>query len=442
MDRPLPSNPELERRYIEALLSRLNDAAIVSTAIADVPEDVFTDRKLHSVFVIVVDLFRAGRLNPVDLLQRCAAEVEDGYTLAGALLGAYNPASLDTLSAWLADLKKLAHSRRLIFTCEAARDSAWRGDDPASVEAGLAEERARNATTYSSYRPATMADALDAFEDHRQRIANPSGALRFGVGAIDARALWLPSYGLILGRTSHGKSGLAVSMALNMARAGRHVVYYSLEQPAAQIVTRFLCILSGRPPEDVLANPDPDAVAWLQSAPLTILDGRRTVERIAGETLRLRRRGKCDAVFVDQMSRIQHDQRRGETQEMSWSRSSGRFAELWQELGVPVVVLAQLNSKDGRDHPLPSAAQIKNAGSLLEDADWVFVLDRPEGEPERFAKLEAQRRKLENEGALSDADAADWRGRVAVTLAKDRLAVMGHGWTVKCRLDRVTGQIV
>ena len=442
VDRQLPSNPDLEWRYVEALVSHIRRPADVGAAMADVPTDAFTDPAMSAVFGVLGDLHRAGRLNLVDFSSECCAKVRDGYAVAGKLLKAYNPADLDTVAKWAGDLKRLAHRRRLAFSLDVAIDTALAGEvDPADLEAGLAAERTRNLATYGTERHPTMADALDAFDAHRRRFADADNALRFGFGAIDSRALWLPSYGLILGRTSHGKSALAVSMALNMARAGRHAVYYSLEQPTAQIVMRFLCILSRQTATEVMQNPDQTAVEWLRGAPLTIIDGRRTVEQIAGEALRLRRRGQCDAVFIDQMSRIQHIARRGENQEQAWTRTSGRVAELWQEIGVPVVLLAQLNAKDGKEHPAPSAAQVKNCGSMLEDADWVLVLDRLEADDARFQKQETARRKLESERAFSDADEADWRGRIGVVLAKDRLATMGGAWSVRLKIDKETGEV-
>jgi len=78
------------------------------------------------------------------------------------------------------------------------------------------------------------------------------------------------------------------------------------------------------------------------------------------------------------MSRIDHRQRKGETKEQAWTRTSNRLALAWQELGVPVVLLAQLNSKLSVEHSAPAMSHIKDCGSLLEDACWVWVLDRPE----------------------------------------------------------------
>jgi hypothetical protein len=110
-------------------------------------------------------------------------------------------------------------------------------------------------------------------------------------------------------------------------------------------------------------------------------------------------------------------------------------------LDTPIVLLAQLNTKDAKDFPTPSPSHIKDCGSLLEDSCWQFVIDRPEAEEDRFAKLEEKRGKLIAKGEYNDANAIDFRGKIAVSCTKDRNATMGGTWSMNLDFDRLCGRI-
>ena len=299
-----------------------------------------------------------------------------------------------------------------------------------------------------------MTDAVAEFRAFADRLqeARASGKLiRFWLPTLDARCTWIPSYGLWMARTSHGKTALMCNVTLNQVLAGLHPVVFSLEQPRHQMIGRYLSLMlecsysdalggPGMPAE--LADAREDALAALANSGLTIISGRHTIESIYAEALRLRHDGGCDVVYIDQMSRIQHRQGDRETKEQAWTRTSNRLAEMWQELDVPVVLLAQLNTKTATDHPKPAASHVKDCGSLLEDSCWQLVLDLPEAEPDRFEKIEAQRQKYMASGDVDAADGCDLRGKLLVSCTKDRQAVMGGaGWQEKLTFDRRCGKI-
>ena len=452
--RPLPANTERERDMLSALLS-VSDRHLLLGVIAVLPEACFSTREHIVMYRAVKELAADEILGPVQFSAKVGDALEGGRQHAARILENYVPVSEQTLDSWATDLKRLAHRRQLITDLYAALESLWStGRDPSAIELELAEQRMKNTVAFETRPVDDMAQAVSEYRDfveRRVKVENAGRAVRFGLPSLDTRCTWIPSYGLWMARTSHGKTALMANVSLNQVLAGLQPVVFSLEQPRHQMIGRYLSLmlecsysdaLGGPTMPQELADDRENALAALQNSGLTIISGRHTVESIYAECLRLKHQGRCDVVYIDQMSRIQHRQDKRETKEQAWTRTSNRLAEIWQELGVPVVLLAQLNAKTAVDHPRPAASHIKDCGSLLEDSCWQLVLDFPEAEPDRFEKLEAQRQKSMASGNVAAADRLDVRGKLLVSCTKDRQAVMGGaGWGERFTFDRQCGLI-
>ena len=456
LDRPLPANVSLEERAFSAVLAA-SDSAALRAVIESTPPETFFTAEYRQAWEVVRDLAGTGTLTPVSFAVEMEKRSETGERVtATRLLGMARTAKHEVLDRWMQDLKRLAHCRSVVTATQAAMEAAWVAERaPHEIEADLADERQRNAMLYGCTALPTMADAVDEFERFRVSLETrkAEGAqITFGIPALDDHCVLIPSYGLVLARTSHGKTAFVLSVALEQLKAGARVMIASLEQPRRQVVGRLVSLLTGRPLGVALGICDgitqeewaarEKALEWLESVPLCIVDGQHTVDGLVGQAMRMKASGGIQALYIDQMSRIDHGQRKGETQEQAWSRTSNRLARLWQDLDCPVVLLAQLNRKDAKEHAVPSASHIKNCGSLLEDACWTFLLDRPEADDERFRRAEAKRRKFHTAGDDQDAKDADVRNLVEVCGCKDRNSTMGGaGWAVRLKLDRNSGRI-
>src|ERR1700731_2469782 len=100
--------------------------------------------------------------------------------------------------------------------------------------------------------------------------------------------------------------------------------------------------------------------------------------RIAANARRLKLRHGIKAVMVDYLQLIEPDNRREPRQEQV-ANISRRLKHLARELKIPVVALAQVNrsSEDRQDHK-PRLADLRESGSIEQDADTVILLHRPE----------------------------------------------------------------
>ena len=420
--------------------------------LADTSPEVFTDPRHLTAFECVRDMVEeSGGINVTATIQELTAGLGvDTIELDEVV--SQQPVNLNQLRQQLHDLQDRAHHESLYSALHTAIRSMDSGHETSTIEDDLADIRIRHRVDYGSAATTPIQTVVDAFESwaaERAAVQQAGTALKFGLADMDRRALLIPSYGLIAARTSHGKTAFALHLMLGQALAGMHPVLFSLEQPAHMVIGRLVSMIMGVPlrmamgMDPMTADQDLTKRAALQvirESNMTILDGRHNIDQIAASANRLRIRGKCDVVYIDQMSRIDHRQRR-ENKEQAWTRSSNRISELWQELGVPVVLLAQLNRKLQVDHSTPSISHIKDCGSMVEDCCWALLLDRPEADDTRFDALEKKREALEAQGSMDQAWKFNARGAVWITYAKDRNSTMGGTWKRKYRFDANSGRV-
>src|SRR5205085_7188128 len=99
--------------------------------------------------------------------------------------------------------------------------------------------------------------------------------------------------------------------------------------------------------------------------------------RIAANARRLKLRHALKAVVIDYLQLIEPENRRDPRQEQV-AQISRRLKFLARELAIPVIALAQVNrsSEERQDHT-PRLSDLRESGSLEQDADTVMILHRP-----------------------------------------------------------------
>ncbi|WP_246127088.1 DnaB-like helicase C-terminal domain-containing protein [Embleya hyalina] len=191
---------------------------------------------------------------------------------------------------------------------------------------------------------------------------------------------------VIAARPAHGKSTLAINLARSCAVAeGRPVLLFSPQMSRLDIQRRVMSA-EGRIPLHHLTHRRPtgddlqaftEAMPRVAKAALTVdTTARPDVDAIRSQCHRMRTRGGVDLLIVDTVHELaparRYDNRYGELEEIS--RSLKRVA---RELGIPVVVTAQLN-RDPETRPArePRPSDIRDCGAFEEDADLVVLINR------------------------------------------------------------------
>jgi len=210
-----------------------------------------------------------------------------------------------------------------------------------------------------------------------------------------------PSDLLILaGRPGMGKTALGTNMAFNTARAyvrdmeagaqypsGGPVLFFSLEMAAQQLSARILSeqteiegwkIRNGRFAEAewekfVLAMQD------LSSLPLFIDDtGGISIAQIAARARRLKREKNIGLIIIDYLQLVEPS-RRAENRVQEITEVTKGLKALAKELNIPILALSQLSrGVDARDDKRPVLSDLRESGSIEQDADVVMFVYREE----------------------------------------------------------------
>jgi len=215
-----------------------------------------------------------------------------------------------------------------------------------------------------------------------------------------------PSDLLILaGRPSMGKTSLATNIAFNVAKAykkgirpdgtegtleGGVVGFYSLEMSSEQLAARILSEASEVPSEQIRKGDMTeqefrrfvDAAKALEACPLYIDDTPALpIAQLAARARRLKRTHGLDLLIIDylQLCRGTAENRVQEIGEISMGMKA-----IAKELNIPVIALSQLSrTVESRDDKRPQLSDLRESGSIEQDADVVMFVFREEYYKER-----------------------------------------------------------
>ncbi len=189
---------------------------------------------------------------------------------------------------------------------------------------------------------------------------------------------------LIGARPSHGKSAALFQLATNVAKAGK-VHVFSLEMDHDSVVTRQVAALINRPIDAIQGGyfkPQViEAKQQLESLNFHIDDRSGiTIDEICDAARAENARSKTDAIFIDYIQIIRTDKGHNRANEVALV--SAKLKALAKELRVPVIAASQLNrNNEMRENKAPQLSDLKESGSLEQDADIVILLHRDPREP-------------------------------------------------------------
>ncbi len=193
---------------------------------------------------------------------------------------------------------------------------------------------------------------------------------------------------IIAARPSMGKTAFALSVARNAAIDHKvPIAFFSLEMATIQLVIRLLCaegrlnahqVRTGKLPAEEGIKLSKNAHKLIE-APLYIDDSpAQTILEIRAKTRRLKAEKNIGMVVIDYLQLMQGPYN-AESREREISHISRSLKALAKELKIPVIALAQLNrAVEARHDKRPQLSDLRESGSIEQDADVVIFLNRPE----------------------------------------------------------------
>ena len=228
------------------------------------------------------------------------------------------------------------------------------------------------------------------------RTKKPLTGISTGFDRLDEMTTgFQPSNFIVIGaRPSIGKTALALNMAAHIASRDRiPVAFFSLEQPDIDLAQRLISSsaqVDGNKMRSGYLTLDDfrrirDTLGVLYEIPFYIVDvpNMRLLD-LRSQARKLRAKEKVEIIFVDYLGLISHENNSLPRHEQI-SDISRSLKGLARELKIPIVVLCQLNremERTGHGMP-PTLANLRDSGSIEQDADLVMFLHRrPPGKGE------------------------------------------------------------
>ena len=233
---------------------------------------------------------------------------------------------------------------------------------------------------------AVLSETFDDLE--RARLTKASG-IPTGFDEIDGLLGGLQKSDLIIvaGRPGMGKTSWLLTVAMNAARKGTRVFVASQEMTKRQVGARLLAIQTGISTKRQRTGQVTDAefskltagIAQLENLPVWVDDvSNLTPEQLRAKVLRTHAQHGVDLIMVDYLQ-LMRGGGRFENRVQEVTEISRSLKALAKELNVPVVAAAQLNrAVESRADKKPLLSDLKESGSIEQDADVVMFLHRPE----------------------------------------------------------------
>ena len=399
-NKPIPANIEAEKSVLAACI--LNGDILEEILLKLKPEDFF--RPAHKIIFEAIVNLNARRI-PVDQIS-----LADNLNATGQLdvVGgrsyivdlADNTFALTNWSNHADIVKRTSILRQLIFASAGITALAYNAPDDLDEVVEEAEKTLFQVTEKRVSSSFTKMDVLltDAFEELTKLAEQGDHIAGVPTGFKDVDELFHGLRGgdliILAARPGVGKTSLALNMAVEAAKKGTSVAFFSLEMSAGQLVQRILCaearVNLGRIRSGRISEGDWGAIAdasnrlsqldlYIDDSPgLSILEARAKARR------ELRAAQGHGLIVVDYLQLMQPaTARRDSNRAVEVGEISRGLKILAKEMDMPVLALSQLSrAVEMRGKKRPQLSDLRESGSIEQDADIVMFIDRSMDEAE------------------------------------------------------------
>lgn len=389
-----PQNLDAEKSLLGAILIDEDVLADVSEAVK--PRD-FYDKNHEMIYDGMLRLYEKHK--PVDMLTLTdELKRKDHLSLVGGSaylseLTNYVPTAAHA-EAYADLVSQKAVRRRLIKASGDISEMGYNEDSDVQELLAKAESELFSVSDQSLKQDLTsisdiLADSFDRMEElHRNKGA--IRGIRTGYRDLDNMTAGLQRSDLIIlaARPAMGKTTFVTNLAYNIATIEKKpVLFFSLEMSKEQLLDRMLADAAGVDSWNIrtgnLSDEDFDkistAMGEMNEAPffiddkpgLTVLELRTKARRVAHEQ-------DLGLIVIDYLQLMQGSGRHDGNRVQEVSEISRGLKLVARELNVPVIALSQLSrSVESRQPPIPQLSDLRESGSIEQDADIVSFIYRP-----------------------------------------------------------------
>lgn len=448
--REAPNNIEAEQALLGAILVN-NDAFY---RVSDFLKPTHFYEPLHrKIFEVSSELIRMGKMaNPVTIKTFLPANDKVGEMTVAQYLARLAAEAVTVINAsdYGRAIYDLAIRRALIAVGEDMVNVAY--DAPVDMapqsqiedaERRLFElaETGRYDGGFESFGDATKT-AIDMANAAFMRDGHLSG-IATGLRDLDHRMGGLQPSDLIIlaGRPGMGKTSLATNIAFNIANAyepaqqadgsftaanGGVVGFFSLEMSAEQLATRIISEQTEIPSSKIrrgdITETDFEKLVgcaqMMQKIPLFIdPTGGISIAQLAARARRLKRQRGLDVIVIDYVQLMQGSSAKSQQNRVQEiTEITTGLKALAKELSTPIIALSQLSRQvESRDDKRPQLSDLRESGSIEQDADVVLFVYR-----EEYYLKNKEPKPGTDEYIKWEAEMNEMRGKAEVIIAKQR----------------------
>lgn len=393
-ERITPQNLDAEKSLLGAIL--ISEESLPDVTEIVKPQDFYDERNQH-IYNAMWNLYEHHR--PVDLLtvktelkNKKLTQKAGGASYLAELSGYVPTAAHATAYAEL--VKKAAVRRNLINAAAKITEAAYNEGNETEDVLGEAEKLVFNVSDQNTRTDAEfIGDLLSNTFDRLEQLYENKGSIagyKTGFPDLDKKTAGFHKSDLIIlaARPAMGKTALALNFARNVAAINKKaVLLFSLEMSKEQLINRMLSDASGISSFDLergnFSSEDfakiTEAMSELEQEQifiddkpgLSIMEMRTKARRVAHDH-------DLGLIIVDYLQLMTGSSKRAtDNRVQEISEISRGLKMIARELDVPVIALSQLSrTVEQRDPKIPMLSDLRESGSIEQDADIVFFIYR------------------------------------------------------------------
>ena len=371
--------PEIERRCLSCLFK--DSSTIIEAITNGLKPEHFSGIDARSIYLALIAAASATpEIPPIESIMAGAFAGSSGFSPASIIeieqleVTSYKARQL---VANVIALAKSSKAMALLTEAMADAKSADATDWAATWEAIGPKLTAISALT-ADRKTATFAQLVDSYVA-QQRNPETVRTIATGLPRWDFRATEVRVHEMIVlaGRPGAGKTALAVQMARFVART-QTVAVFSLEMSGIELVSRLALSESGKPGPSMSDTADRiKAINSIRDIPTIKVyeDPYVTVEQIEARCQLLAADKGLGLVVIDylQLIEVSADMKKA-PREQQVAQMSRRLKLMPKRIGCPVLILAQLNRESEKENRPPRKSDLRESGSIEQDADRIWLL--------------------------------------------------------------------
>ena len=449
-DQEIPSNIEAEQNLLGSVLVN-ND--IIDEIASIISSEKFYDPIHVKIYEVIENLNNKGMIaNPITL--KNYFEKNQGLDDVGGVEYLVKLTRFSSSVKQAIDYAKIVHEnyvkRELIQISHSIKDDTLNSDDDKSSDLIIenAEKLLFDLAERGSFSQSFMKFnlALDqSINMAEQAMKNDQGIVGVPTGLTDLDeklgGLHKSDLVIIAGRPSMGKTALATNIAYHAAKniqlkgSKSSVAFFSLEMSSEQLSTRILSeqsriksndIRRGKATEEELGRYI-ETSRDIYDLPLYIDETPAiTISTLSNRARRIKRLFGLSLIVVDYIQLMRTSSKRNDGRVQEISEITQGLKALAKELGVPVLALSQLSrAVEQRDDKKPQLADLRESGSIEQDADVVLFVFREEYYEEK------------KQPKLGSIEHAEWQSKMSdiAGLAEILIGKQRHGPTGNIQVE-------